>query len=616
MWDSLESTLLGEIATAGTSVLMSSAIQATALLALVGLIAWSMRAASAAVRHLLWFGAMIGLATLPVLTVLLPGWEVLPRWEIARATSDTGVAAPAIDLEPTYAPAVKPDTSDSISAKLDTGRPASAKPDESNPIPVRPDASNSISATPETSTDDAVQPIFSRQVANAKATVEPGAEPATYGHAPAGGRMTWQVLILVVWVIGCIAALLPVAAGMASLGWLEWTSTRVGSGPLESAAQCAAGRLAVKRNVRLLVNERRAMPMMWGVLWPKVLVPVVAQTWSAERLEAVLMHELAHVRRLDCLTQFVSRAVCALYWYHPLAWWAARRMRMEAEAACDNLVLLAGCRPADYAEHLLKIAAGSRIASPLGSAAIGMAWRSHLEIRLRAILDDGRNRLGPSYASTAGCAVLVAGLSCPLALLRSESPADRALPKTTAAENPFVYQDTRASAETTPLPIRLGYVDDTTEGARSIAGGGHAVLFRRPEGARFLMAVEMFAHRYGHTTPPDEDFHVYILDKDRKLIEACSYPYAQIEWGFPRWHTLKLPAVEVPDEYYVVTVFNPHQTKGIYLAFDTSMSQSHSSITSLATGFQPVPEGFDWMIRSVLVREIPKSNPFETDDSP
>ncbi len=629
MWDSLEN-----MATNGAWILIGSAIQATALLAAVGLIAWSMRHASAAVRHMLWFGAVIGLAVLPLLTVILPGWEVLPRWEVASTAPDVATATATVEPEESYPDFAQPDALYPGSVLRDTpdGRavppvlrppevsdeaaidPAAyepaPKPERSSPAFARPDASYPTSAPPEILGGRTVPPVVRPPEASDEAAIE----PAPTKPALAIAWLSWRSLILVVWMIGVMAALVPVVAGTVSLAWLERTSTRIGRGPLDSAAQRAVRRLGVKRRVRLLLNERRSMPMMWGVLRPKVLIPTVAQTWSAERIETVLMHELAHVRRLDCLTQFMSRAVCSLYWFHPQAWWAARRMRAEGESACDDLVLLTGCRPADYAEHLLEIAAGSRAALPLGSAAIGLAWRSHLEIRLRAILDDGRNRLGATYTSTAGCLVLVAGLSGPLALLRSE-PAESGLsPEIAAAENPFVHQVTSVSAEGMALPIRLGYVDDTAEGAKSIAGGGHAVKFQRPERARLLMAVEIFAHRYGYPSPPAEDFCVYILDKDRKLIEACSYPYGQIDWGFPRWHTLKLPAVEVPDEYYVALVFNPHQTKGVFLAFDRIVKQSHSFFVHPETGYEPISEGFDWMVRSVLVHEIPKVNPFDMND--
>lgn len=78
-----DAVLLDGVAVAWLAVLIRSAIQATGLLIMVGLIAWIMRSASAAVRHLLWLGTMIALARFPLATDFLPGWQILPHWEAA-----------------------------------------------------------------------------------------------------------------------------------------------------------------------------------------------------------------------------------------------------------------------------------------------------------------------------------------------------------------------------------------------------------------------------------------------------------------------------------------------------------------------------------------------------
>ena len=86
----------------------------------------------------------------------------------------------------------------------------------------------------------------------------------------------------------------------------------------------------------------------------------------------------------------IAQLACALYWFNPLAWIAARHIRTERERACDDLVLACGTRGPDYAEELLEIARvmrGGRYPALLAGATLAMAHRSQLEGRLIAILD-------------------------------------------------------------------------------------------------------------------------------------------------------------------------------------------------------------------------------------
>jgi hypothetical protein len=103
----------------------------------------------------------------------------------------------------------------------------------------------------------------------------------------------------------------------------------------------------------------------------------------------------------------ITRIVCALYWFNPLVWLAARRMCAERERACDDLVLDGGSRASDYAAHLIEIARSFRRVPQV--AAIAMARASRLERRVAAILEDGRNRKRSAKAAVAFIALGIVG---------------------------------------------------------------------------------------------------------------------------------------------------------------------------------------------------------------
>jgi beta-lactamase regulating signal transducer with metallopeptidase domain len=165
----------------------------------------------------------------------------------------------------------------------------------------------------------------------------------------------------------------------------------------------------IRRPIKLLISEASASPVTWGFVQPIVVLPMEACDWSAERLKIVLRHELAHVKRRDCLTQEIARLACALYWFNPLAWLAARRMRAEREKACDDFVLNAGVRPTEYAGHLVEIARLFSASDLRGAVAMG--GPSGLEPRVVAILDGCRRREAIGKTATISILILILGLS-------------------------------------------------------------------------------------------------------------------------------------------------------------------------------------------------------------
>lgn len=151
--------------------------------------------------------------------------------------------------------------------------------------------------------------------------------------------------------------------------------------------------------LRLIVSWRRMRkrlvaetPMTFGLLHPVILLPAASSQWDDGLRRSVLAHEQAHIARRDTWTALLAEIVCSAYWFLPLSWLSARRLREEREAACDDAVLRAGIDSCLYAEHLVAVV--RKLNTP-AIPAVAMADHPHLEKRIMSILDTTISR-GPA----------------------------------------------------------------------------------------------------------------------------------------------------------------------------------------------------------------------------
>jgi beta-lactamase regulating signal transducer with metallopeptidase domain len=152
-----------------------------------------------------------------------------------------------------------------------------------------------------------------------------------------------------------------------------------------------ANESGIRRAALVILSRETAVPLTFGFRRSTILMPEAAQSWSESELRRALRHELEHVRREDWLAQLAARVACALYWPHPLVWVAWRRFCFEAERACDDAVVVAFPGAEDYAGQLVTLARSVRFSMV---PALGMASRSRLSQRVRALLDPAQHR-GP-----------------------------------------------------------------------------------------------------------------------------------------------------------------------------------------------------------------------------
>jgi len=256
-------------------------------------------------------------------------------------------------------------------------------------------------------------------------TAARGAAPQPHASLPLTQRspLPWRIAALAVWLVGLAVCLLRWRNGTRQVARLRKSAAFPEEAHMAHVSVLiheAASELHVRRGVGVLIGDRGIVPMVTGLLRSTVLLPREAAQWSRERLRIVLLHEMAHIRRRDCVTQALAELAGALYWFNPLAWLAIRRLRIERERACDDLVLSVGNKASDYAAHLLALARPLE-SGALTSASVAMASSSHLETRLRSILNPRLDRRALTAGTAVMASVIAACLVLPLAAMRPQA---------------------------------------------------------------------------------------------------------------------------------------------------------------------------------------------------
>ncbi|MGC0773409.1 MAG: M56 family metallopeptidase [Candidatus Acidiferrum sp.] len=231
---------------------------------------------------------------------------------------------------------------------------------------------------------------------------------------------------LLLWALGLSFVILRLFVGLARLAWISAHAKPVFDEDWLRSVLELSDFHKITRSVRLLrCSSPRTMPLTWGILRPVIVLPSSAVHWQDERRRIVLSHELAHIARNDWFLQICAELARAVYWFHPLAWLAAARLRYESERACDDAVLLSGVAPAHYASQLLDLARTLESSGRAWSTALAIARPSNLERRFAAMLNPSINRRCLSGRTKFFIPFIALALLLPLATLRL-SAQDRA----------------------------------------------------------------------------------------------------------------------------------------------------------------------------------------------
>lgn len=198
---------------------------------------------------------------------------------------------------------------------------------------------------------------------------------------------THLVEIVVCWLIGVAVFLVRLVGGWLYVQQLKTTAVQPATAFWQPMLTRLSGQLSVRQPVRILESARVTMPLVVGALKPVILLPIgLATGLTMRQAEAVLAHELAHIKRFDYGVNLLQSVVEVMYFFHPALWWLSARVREERENCCDDLAVMACGDARALAQALARVEEFSQ------TPVLAMALASHKKLLLNRV----RRMLGVS----------------------------------------------------------------------------------------------------------------------------------------------------------------------------------------------------------------------------
>ncbi len=351
------------------------------------------RRVSATTRHAIWVVCLVALAALPFLPApkmnakSSPSPIPLPMERLA-----TLLYSPAVRLTPVIAP------KSAKNERADVRNAGSVRAQDVSTASTRVETARPMLAEPEVA-----QPgVISRMLGDFLS-----------GRGPA--------IIVAVWLIICGFLTARIAW---SYVFLFKIRRRLGLVPpaLRDHTRAMADTLGFTRRVRVFTSVLVGAPMTIGWLHPLIILPPdLLRTLSEAEFNSILAHEMAHIKRLDYLTNLLQRMAQAVFFFHPAVWVIGRQLSIERELACDDWAVKITGEPRRYARCLTRLVE-ARTGTRSFAAATGMIFGKHvISRRIEMILNRDRNATTSvsraalySAIGSAGLAVVLASMISPV----------------------------------------------------------------------------------------------------------------------------------------------------------------------------------------------------------
>jgi HEAT repeat protein/beta-lactamase regulating signal transducer with metallopeptidase domain len=459
-------------------LVIEGVLKGTLLLLLLFLASPLLHRLSAGTRALAWGFGLVALTALPFLSRMVP-------WKIG--------VIPVVAAAPATGPAITKVEGASTSNPSTVHAPTTSGPRNSGP-----------STGGEQGTEVASVPVTS--------------------DLP----VDWAQLLLFTWVAGTVVVLTRLYLGRRTVRRFAARATPATEREWVLSVARATDRLGLADAPEVYFSEDLPLPVTTGVRRPIVLLPTSASEWPAERRDSVVLHELAHIQRHDLFTHTVARFLCALWWFHPLAWRALGRFRAESERAADDLVLASGRRASDYAQDLLAVVQGAgRASAP--ALALAMAQRSDFEGRLLAILEPGASRRGVTPMTAIPMILAVSLFTFPLAALGPNRVATPATPETPAPS--LVVAPAAKAMPAVPAAPAANVEFDRDAAVRYPLSGRAAALAAALSDpvADVRMAAVSALGRLGDTTVVNALINALTNDTDDGVRKAAAWALGELE---------------------------------------------------------------------------------------
>jgi beta-lactamase regulating signal transducer with metallopeptidase domain len=343
-------------------------VKGTVVLGLAWLATLLLRRQPSAERHAVWTVAFVVALLVPLAGRLVPT-RTVPVLHYPRELISTTLAVPEI------APLATPEAP--VRAETAEGGGASGEP-------------SAATAPPD------------------ETATHPGAVLSTPGNWWIRSQAPLAVGFLVVWLFGALVFAVRLGSHWVRVGLLTLRGRTAGEDRVVRLVRAEARRQGIRRPLRVVYSDALPVPATWGTLRPNLILPSEAPEWAEDKLRAVMVHELAHVRRWDFLSQQISELARVVYWVNPLLWLAVGQAAGERERACDDEVLSSGLRSFEYARLLVEMARrytglvpGTR---PGLDGGLALARPCTLRQRIHEILEKekprGRGRAGVALAAS------------------------------------------------------------------------------------------------------------------------------------------------------------------------------------------------------------------------